>query len=291
MLNVPLTLVFDYANVGDSLRPYVMREFVENGCPNLVMTTQMISGIMQNPSFEKRLRQDLASSGATLVDAHAPFGPNEDLDVVDPEARAIMLDRLKIAIRIASRFGIETMTVHTGNGHRAIPGYTSEQYHDAIIRSLEELLPLAASFNMFLCIENIWFETNTPEQLLDIIDKVQAPNLGICYDSGHANLMTCDRGFEDSQAIRAFKDLGPVPYDDRILEKLLPHVVSCHLHDNHGQDDEHLLPGKGDIDWAHVMGLLKQAPRLKCVQSEVIPVRVQTPIAELCRVFKELMAM
>lgn len=145
---------------------------------------------------------------------------------------------------------------------------------------------------MVICIENIWFETNTPELLLDILARLKYPShLGICYDAGHANLMARDRGFTESAAIHAFKDISPVPYDDRILEKLLPYVVNCHLHDNHGQYDEHLLPGNGDVDWPHIMGLLKQAPRLQCVQSEVIPVRAQVPVAPLCAKFKELMAL
>ena len=49
---------------------------------------------------------------------------------------------------------------------------------------------------------------------------------------------------------------------------MLPHVVNCHIHDNMGQVDEHVLPGKGNIDWVKISSLLKQAPRLKNIQSE-----------------------
>lgn len=291
MNKAPLTFLFDYAQTNDKTRPYFMREFVENGCNNQVLTDWLISEIIRTPSFEKKLHEDVANTGITFMDAHAPFGPREDLDVVDPFERELMLDRLRLSMRIASRFGIETITIHTGNGRRAIPGYTAEQYHEAIIQSLEALLPLAESLNMIICIENIWFETNTPEKLLDILARVNSPYLGICYDSGHANLMARDRGVEDSAARKSFFDIGPVPYDEHILDKLLPHVVNCHLHDNNGINDQHRLPGLGDIDWERTMKLLATAPKLKCVQSEVSPVRDLTPIALLCKTFKELMAL
>jgi sugar phosphate isomerase/epimerase len=34
-------------------------------------------------------------------------------------------------------------------------------------------------------------------------------------------------------------------------------VASAHLHDNHGEKDEHLPPYEGTIDWATAMTLLK----------------------------------
>lgn len=287
----PLTLLFDYEHTNDKTRPLVMREFVANGCANQVLTDTLISMMIQRPSFEAVLRRDIEATGVTFVDAHAPFGPHEDLHAVSEHERPLMLERLRIAMRLAARFGVKTITIHTGNGSAVYPGYTSAEYHEAIIRSLRELLPLAHELDQIICIENIWFETNTPAQLLDILEQVNDDHVGICYDSGHANLMARDRGFEESHPKKAFKEIGPVPYDEHILEKLLPHVVNCHLHDNNGQYDQHRLPGDGDIDWVKVMGLLKQAPRLACVQSEVIPVREQVPIVKLCSRFKELMAL
>ena len=77
-------------------------------------------------------------------------------------------------------------------------------------------------------------------------------------------------------------------WDDRILEKMLPHVVNCHLHDNNGIVDQHYNPGRGTVDWKHIVGLLKQAPRLQVIQSEVIPVRVHDSIRDICSKFREL---
>ena len=51
-------------------------------------------------------------------------------------------------------------------------------------------------------------------------------------------------------------------------------IRSTNIHDNDGQNDLHLFPGQGSIDWKHAMGLLRsradQFPlllELKAVQS------------------------
>jgi sugar phosphate isomerase/epimerase len=37
-------------------------------------------------------------------------------------------------------------------------------------------------------------------------------------------------------------------------------IVSFHLHDNHGDKDEHLLPYDGSIDWSAAIPILQSAP-------------------------------
>ena len=69
---------------------------------------------------------------------------------------------------------------------------------------------------------------------------------------------------------------------------MLPWIVNCHLHDNDAASDQHLLPGKGTVDWNVLVPKLLSAPRLACIQSEVIPLRVQQPIRPLCEKFAEL---
>ena len=76
---------------------------------------------------------------------------------------------------------------------------------------------------------------------------------------------------------------GKTPeWDDHILEKMLPHVVNCHLHDNHGILDDHIVPGLGNVDWDHVIPLLKTAPRLQVVTCEVIPIRTMSSVRDIC---------
>ncbi len=283
MSSLPITYVFNFASVSDKLRPFLMAEFVANGAKHLVLTSTLISQIMGSRQFGETLKKEMSEAGLTFVDSHAPFGPYEDLCLPDPAYRDMMIERLKLAIRIAADFGVDSITIHTGNNVAPWKGvYSVEQQNKCVLASLSELLPLAESLNVTIAIENIWFPNNTPEILLEAVHTFNSPCLGICYDSGHANLMTCDRGYKECAAIKGWDGYAPVKWDDQILEKILPEVTTCHLHDNHGQYDEHLLPGRGIIDWAHVASLLKTAPRLKCLQCETLPVTTTTSIADLC---------
>ncbi len=289
----PLTYLFDFEYTNDKSRPYVMQEFAHNGASSLVLTDTLIKQLEAESSMAGKLRQDLKDTGTVFVDSHAPFGIWEDLDLPMEEGRRTMIERKRLAMCIASDFGVDTITIHVGNAPREIieMGYSVEQCDEAIARSLDELLPLAEKLGMVICIENIWCPTNTADKLLALIRRFDSEHLGICYDAGHANLMKCSRGVVESSPENFFRNFGiPVPYDDRILEKLLPHVVNCHLHDNNGIFDQHRIFGKGNVDWAHDIPLLKQAPRLRSFQSEVIPVQSGAGIKELVDKFTALMA-
>ena len=51
--------------------------------------------------------------------------------------------------------------------------------------------------------------------------------------------------------------------EERIAKSFEPMrelVASVHLHDNHGDKDEHLAPYAGNIDWPAAVKLLKTAP-------------------------------
>ncbi|TQS85434.1 MAG: hypothetical protein A3208_03175 [Candidatus Methanoprimaticola hominis] len=40
---------------------------------------------------------------------------------------------------------------------------------------------------------------------------------------------------------------------DAMIDTFGDRIVNIHIHDNHGETDEHLTIGDGDIDFAHVI--------------------------------------
>ena len=146
---------------------------------------------------------------------------------------------------------------------------------------MDELLPFAESLGVTICLENIWYQLNTPERLLEVRREFPTGALGFCYDSGHANLMAQGWQSPGSRPMLAWGGRTPA-WDDHILEKMLPHVVNCHLHDNHGIQDEHLAPGFGTVDWNRVIPLLKTAPRLQVVTCEISPIKTRSAIRDMC---------
>ena len=279
MTNVPVTYVF-VGSDENALR-HLFPEFAANGAENIVLTDQLISAVMCKYSFADVIRKYLDLTGLRFVDSHAPFGPGIDLNCPIAEARRNLVLRHKLALNIAADFGVDTMTIHIGNDSR-FPDVPLEKQLEFVRAGLDELLPEAEKCGIVICIENIWSRINTPDRLLEIKSHFDTPYLGFCYDAGHANLMTNGRNYPDGAANKWWNMFGETPdWDDPILEKMLPHVVNCHLHDNSGEEDRHMLCGKGTVDWKKVSSLLKTAPRLKNIQCEAISLWSNASIREL----------
>ena len=291
---LPFTYLFDFEHVSDKGRGWAMHEFACLGAKHLVLSDTLILMVMRQSTLLKTLQKEMSQEGLTFVDAHAPFSGENDLLNPYQESRPLMLERHRLAMRIAADLGVDTICIHIGNPN----WFDTKQFPLAISienvsRALDRLLPYAEELNMTICIENIWTPTTTPEQLLAFKAQFPTDALGFTYDAGHANLMAKGRGYDECaprQQEWPASDFSDIPWDDHILEKMLPHVVNCHLHDNYGQWDEHRCPGHGNIDWAHIFGLLKTAPRLKNLQSEVIPCARNEAICEVVQAFQTRLA-
>lgn len=291
MPNCPLTHFFDWEACPASMRPFVMAEWAAHGARNLVLGHTLMFDILQRPALADELRAQAAAAGLRFLDAHAPFGPLEDLSLPHADRRPAMLARLEATLHTAAWFGVERCVIHVGNP--VWPEIPLATYHENAVRSLERLLPVAERVGVTICIENIWHPTTTPEALLALLAACPSDRLGVCFDSGHANIMKRGPGHAAaSTAPKHWIPYGGVVWDDRVLEKLLPRIVTCHLHDNDGVDDRHQLPGRGNVDWPAVMAGLARAPRLASVQNEVGFTRhPPCSIHETCRVFDRLMSL
>jgi sugar phosphate isomerase/epimerase len=101
----------------------------------------------------------------------------------------------------------------------------------------KELAALAAPWGATVMLENC-YETE-PELFLEVLGRVGAPNLQVCFDAGH---------------LLAFST-GDFP---RWLETLAPVIGQLHLHDNQGDDDTHLALGTGRVPIKETVEYLAQ---------------------------------
>jgi sugar phosphate isomerase/epimerase len=131
------------------------------------------------------------------------------------------------------------------------PGYDELRYGgnrlDWLKNSIDfwrELIPYAKDLGCIIAMENIFEkESSTLRGLLEAIDD---PCFRHCFDVGHWNMFTTVSMEE------WFAELGPF-------------IAECHVHDNHGQTDEHLPPGEGQIDFPLLFRLLdRYAPDAVC---------------------------
>ena len=78
--------------------------------------------------------------------------------------------------------------------------------------------------------------TCEPERLVGLMKDLDDANVGVVIDTGHRNL--------SGDPAAALRTIGE-------------YLITLHLHDNHGQEDEHLLPGRGNIAWDEVVHALR----------------------------------
>ena len=180
-----------------------------------------------DPGQMDALCETLERTGVRMSSLHTPFGEQVDIGSLDPAVRARGLDVQRAAIELARRIGSPRLVVHPGHG----PGSDGIAERLALaVRSLRELEPLARDAGVVLALENLppRYPGGTANQLLSVANALDSPFVGICFDSGHAHLA---------------HDVPGMAW------ALLPRTVTMHLHDNDGSDDQHLLPGRGGINW------------------------------------------
>jgi sugar phosphate isomerase/epimerase len=185
---------------------------------------------------------------------HTPLYSNEDMgrggapsvNVVHPEKsrRIDAMDEIKRAIEVAEQIPLKYAVIHLGERHDSWSPRTLEHS----ITALEHLRAFASQLGVKLNVENILSEVTEPAHLLEILASGRFTDIGVCFDTGHANIS------------------GSVP---SVLAELKDHIRSTHLHDNHGEKDEHLWPGDGTIDWPETMDDLKSAPKLEAGVLEI----------------------
>ena len=285
---VPFAYCYDWGVMDDNTRPVAMEEFAANGAKHLVLTSNLIELISGKPKMYLKLKEEARNAGLDFVDSHMPFNFETDIALPVAEWRPQMLARMKFNLELIHDYGVDTCCFHICSRYRK--EYTMTQHMDAARRSLEELLPLAEELGIVICLENIFQPCNTVDDVLTLINEFPSPYLGACFDIGHAHMMEQGMNVPDCIVPSHWEGVAPVPWEHDVLDRMLPHIVDCHLHDNRGDVDTHTIPGMGSIDWAPAMAKLRTAPRLKNMQSEVIPVRRNgLPIRAIVEAFDRIL--
>ena len=162
----------------------------------------------------------------------------------DKRQRVDAMDEIKRAIEFAEQAPFRFLVQHLG--------VSKEKWEprkmEFAITALEHLRVFAKPLGVTVLVENIPNEIATPERLQEIVNTAHFEDVGFCFDIGHAHF---------GEGIRA--SFGTM--QDKIR--------STHLHDNHGERDEHLWIGEGTIDWDEAMSLLRTAPHVPAMLLEI----------------------
>ena len=264
-------------NFGANSSAELIQSRLENllaaGAKRVMLDASQLVLAADDPQYRKALVDGLSTTGLALFDVHAPHGVMDSFGCPLPEAKA--------SLHIAAELGAKTITFHCSRTrlvkNMAPPGGPIEDVDlsgakSRILHELEILLPEAERCHVMIALENLFLPSSTALFLTSVIKEMPHPSLGLNYDSGHALLLErqADKKPSDiAEWIRIGWTDDIVEFQPDQLDEMLAHVITAHLHDNHGINDEHLMPGNGTANWHHIIQRLEAAPRLISLQSEV----------------------
>lgn len=129
------------------------------------------------------------------------------------------------------------------DGKKAECDLIKPKYIDSLRFSIDRLIPIAEQHDISLGLENRYHyhELPGPDDFETLFSEFSGARLGYWHDTGHAH---------------ANEKLGIIA-GGKMLTRYADYLVGIHLHDAIGLDD-HIAPGKGEIDFDAVRPLLTE---------------------------------
>ncbi len=207
-------------------------EWLEPG-PEERWTTPETAGEILRLSRQKELRAQY----------HAPYVDAFDLGRQDDGPRAPESVALTLAHMLdrAERIGAHLMTAHLGT---CAPAFDRAEALCHVMEGIRLIAPELEKRRIRLALENhtaAFLERplgDRPEDFDYLLGNIRSEWVGQNIDIGHAHVN------------------GHI---DEFLSRALDRVFNMHLHDNHGESDEHLALGRGTAPWETVFSRLAGA--------------------------------
>ena len=171
------------------------------------------------------------------VQSHEPFGNS-----IGDDGGAFYFKKTPLSIDLAGKIGIPSITVHSGI---AVSPMTREEYMEKNVAVFKKIAPYAEKYGTRILVENTGWTVGsnsiaTADDLNELLDRIDHPLFGVCWDTGHANLCDLDQYAE--------------------LKKLGSRLEGLHVHDNYGKRapgcDLHQYPYWGNVNFDGVISAL-----------------------------------
>ena len=243
-MNAPtLSLTTDYAAVSTgSPEPY-LQQIGAAGFSHTHWCHQWNTDFLYSRAEIAQIGKWLKQYGVQLLDLHASAGVEKGWAAAREYERRAGVELVKNRIEMTARLGADVIIMH-------IPMKFSSEEETRLRRaqlrkSLDSLQPYARRHAVRIAIEN-GLPDSFPAQM-ELFAAYPPDYLGLCYDSGHGNI-----GGDGLAKLDAVKD----------------RLISVHLHDNDGTQDQHRLPFDGTVDWPRLTRILAASSYRKCVSLE-----------------------
>ncbi len=248
-----LRAMSSYVYIKRRLHPGLLETLVRGGAQAIELFAARGHFNYDDKEHVRELGNWFRSEKIEFHSMHSPIYMSNDfksggqtVNIVDPDKRMRIeaMDEIKRAIEVAEYAPFRFLIQHIGKSDE----YDDPRKFDNALSAIEHLRAFAKPLGVSLLLENIPNDLSTPERLKEILKLLRYDDLGICFDVGHAHLM--------SSVHQAFGVL-----EDRIC--------STHIHDNKRDKDAHLWPGEGTIDWEQTMQSLRSATHAPAMLLEI----------------------
>lgn len=241
-----LKVISSHVFLRHRLHPGLLETFQKAGAEGVELFAARQHFDYSNRAEMRELAGWFKANPSEAFSMHAPLFPDTEMgrggahavNVIHPEKsrRIDAMDEIKRALEVAEQIPFRFLILHLGEREDT----WSPRALEFSLTALEHLHAFANPLGVTLLVENVQNEVTQPAHLLEIIHTGHFKDIGFCLDVGHAHL-----GEGEAETLDALKPL----------------LRSSHLHDNHGERDEHLWPGEGTIAWDAVWSGLKSAPQ------------------------------
>ena len=178
------------------------------------------------PEWGRSLRRHADSVGIPYTHAHSPADAGSDFWV-------------ERSIEVSALLGAEYLVVHPIFRTDGKVIEDKQEFISVNAAAVRKWLPLLKEKDVVMLSENIlWGASKDPCIIADLVKEVDSPYFGWCFDVGHA----WSSGFAPD-----------------VVRQCSVAPLSLHIQDNHGNGDEHLIPGDGTIDFDLFFTALKEA--------------------------------
>jgi sugar phosphate isomerase/epimerase len=263
-----------YIFVKERLHPGLLDKLVSGGAQAIE-----VFGARQHLDYANRKQhvREIAdwfkTSGVPLHSVHAPLyadydwgrtgGAPVNIASTDRATRIEAMDEIKRAIELAEQIPFRFLIQHIGLPNESY----DERKFEAAMTSVEHLRAFAKPLGVRVLLENIPNDLSTPDRLVEFIRTTHFDDVGVCFDTGHAHMMS-----DVPQAFETLKGL----------------IHSTHIHDNTKDKDSHLWPGTGSIDWKQTLELLSEAPHKPPLLLEIEENEKINPVEKMNEIFGNL---
>ncbi len=200
-----------------------------------------------NPDSERLKELSEATKSSNLqIRAHGRFW---DLNPVSlyPEMRKLSYNQTIESIDACKELGGDITTIHPGRswfrGNEELFKKCKKWFQEY----LTDTSKYAEEKGIKLALETGSHSADYPGNPKELLQSVKNhENIGITIDIGHLYLSAQNRD------VNAEKWIG------KVIEMLETELINVHVHDNNGHNDDHLPPGRGEIDFEPIVKALTE---------------------------------